>query len=158
MTVSALQTLVEGSEQQVVIPIHGDSSSCTAEWTVIELNGELVVPTEMPTAEKQLVKVVGPDQVELGSLRFQDEKTPVMVLGSHELRGTVESLKQPFCVFEKERGVAAISTAAPAHSTTTDNNDDKENSSQSQGELQYKVVGIITKKLLFNKYPKVIMK
>ena len=151
MAGTALQTFAEGSEQQVVIPIHGDSSSCNSEWTVIELNGELVVPTELPTAENQLVKVVGPDQVELGSLRFQDEKTPVMVLGSHELKGTVEILKQPFCVFEKERGITT------ALSTSTENSDDKENG-ELQGDLQYKVVGIITKKLLFNKYPKVIMK
>ena len=156
MTGSTTQTPVEDSEHQVVIPIHGDSSSCSNEWAVIELNGELVVPTEMPTTEQELVKVVGPDRVELGSLRFQDEKTPVMVLGSHELRGTVESLKQPFCIFEKERGVAAGS--APTHSSISEINADKENSNESHGNVQYKVVGIITKKLLFNKYPKVIMK
>lgn len=149
MAGTALQTSAEGSEQQVVIPIHGDSSSCNNEWTVIEVNGELVVPAELPTAENQIVKVVGPDQVELGSLRFQDEKTPVMVLGSHELKGTIEILKQPFCVFEKERGVITA--------LSTESSDDKENG-ESQGDLRYKVVGIITKKLLFNKYPKVIMK
>lgn len=149
MAGTALQTSAEGSEQQVVIPIHGDSSSCNNEWTVIEVNGELVVPAELPTAENQIVKVVGPNQVELGSLRFQDEKTPVMVLGSHELKGTIEILKQPFCVFEKERGVITA--------LSTESSDDKENG-ESQGDLRYKVVGIITKKLLFNKYPKVIMK
>ena len=145
MTVSATQTSDETSEHQVVIPIIGDSTSCSCEWTVIELNGELVVPTELPTADKQLTKILGPDQVELGSLRFQDEKTPVMVLGSHELKGTVQILKQPFCVFEKQRGASA----------SAEEEDDDNGESQ---DLQYKVAGIVTKKLLFNNYPKTIMK
>ena len=56
---------------------------------------------------------------------------PVMILGTHELQGKVESLKQPFCVLEKE---------------------------EASGGTSYRVGGIVTQKLLFDKYPKVILR
>jgi hypothetical protein len=56
-----------------------------------------------------------------------------MILGTHELQGKVESLKQPFCVLEKD------------------------DSNLSNGTC-YRVKGIVTSKLLFDKYPKVILK
>ena len=129
------------SSQSVVIPITGDSLSCHREWTILELNGELIIPTELPTAANQQTVILGPDQVELGALRFEDDKTPVIILGSHELQGTVQNLKQPFCVFEKLRGESAGATPV-----------------ENEPDLRYKVAGLITKKLLFNNYPKTIMK
>lgn len=56
-----------------------------------------------------------------------------MVMGSHRLKGKVETLKQPFCVLRKDV--------------------DSDNDTTS-----YQVTGIITKKLLFNQYPKTIMR
>ena len=67
-------------------------------------------------------------------LQFQDEQTTKLILGSHELKGTIGHLKHPFCVFEKDR---------------SDNNGSN---------LQYRVTGVVTKKLLFNNYPKTIMR
>lgn len=60
-----------------------------------------------------------------------------MILGTHELEGKVESLKQPFCVLEKE------TTASPTNIN---------------GSTSYRVGGIVTQKLLFDKYPKVILR
>ena len=57
-----------------------------------------------------------------------------MILGSHQLKGKVEKLKQPFCIMEK-----------------TYNPDTEELDC-------YKVVGVIRQKILFNQYPKVIMR
>ena len=54
-----------------------------------------------------------------------------MVMGSHQLTGSVEKLKQPFCVLQKQ-----ISSEATA----------------------YQVKGVVTQKLLFNNYPKTIMR
>jgi len=149
--VDTLESLGQQQQRhQIVIPIHGDSSSCQCEWTAIELNGELILPAEMPTTGNQEV-LCGPDQIELGSLRFDDDgKTPIMVLGSHELRGTLEHLKQPFCVFEKHGG--------EKHDNEADmRTEDGENHNETDN-LVYNVVGIVTKKLLFNNYPKTIMK
>lgn len=55
-----------------------------------------------------------------------------MILGSHELRGKIETLKQPFCVLEKE--------------------------TEDDGATSYRVGGIVTHKLLFDKYPKIILR
>ena len=56
-----------------------------------------------------------------------------MILGTHELEGKIQTLKQPFCVLEKE-------------------------SSSSQGGTSYRVGGVITQKILFDRYPKVILR
>jgi len=125
----------------LVIPVISDEESASRVWTLIELNGELLLPTEFPSADSPSTAIMGPDHVELGSLRFDEDGAPVMILGSHELKGNVEELKDPFCVFEKIRGKA---------SGMTDEN--------STPDLQYKVVGVVHKKLLFNNYPKTIMK
>lgn len=128
----------------VIIPVTGDDSSCRCEWTILELNGELIVPSELPSLDnpQQMTTIVGPGEVELGTLRFEDEKTPVLIVGTHELKGSIQHMKQPFCVFEKERGVASTTT------TTTEDDFD----------VKYKVVGSISTKLLFNNYPKTIMR
>ena len=55
-----------------------------------------------------------------------------MILGTHELQGKIESLKQPFCVLEKEASL--------------------------EDGTSYRVGGIVTQKLLFDKYPKVILR
>lgn len=56
-----------------------------------------------------------------------------MILGSHELKGKVENLKESLCVMQKNfDGAKDIES--------------------------YMVVGIIKKKLIFNQYPKVIMR
>ena len=57
-----------------------------------------------------------------------------MILGSHELKGKVETLKESLCVLQKNY-----------------DNDSEQASS-------YELVGIIKQKLIFNQYPKVIMR
>lgn len=54
-----------------------------------------------------------------------------MIVGSHELKGSAVKLKRPFCVLKKE----------------------KVNDSTS-----YQLKGVVTKKLLFDQYPKTIMR
>jgi len=50
---------------------------------------------------------MGLDHTELGSLHFEEDSGgPVMILGSRELKGKVEELKEQFCVFEKTPGKA----------------------------------------------------
>ena len=64
-------------------------------------------------------------------------QTPVMIIGTHELRGTVEDLAQPFCVLQK--GLAS-------------NNDTDDNSKE------YRITGLVNRKIVFNRYPKTIMR
>lgn len=58
-----------------------------------------------------------------------------MILGTHELKGKVESLKRPFCILQKE-----------------------ESSQEDGGGTSYRVSGMVTRKLLFDKYPKVLLR
>lgn len=54
-----------------------------------------------------------------------------MICGTHELKGKVETLKQPFCVLQKK---------------------------QEDENVSYQIRGVVTRKLLFNRYPKTIMR
>lgn len=107
----------------MIIPIESSSktTSETPEWGMVELNGELV----MPDVEK--------DELELGSLKWSSDDTPIMIVGGHELKGNVVKLKKPFAILKKRKR----------------NNDD---------DVDYSVVGVVTKKLLFDRYPKSIMR
>jgi len=51
-----------------------------------------------------------------------------MIIGTHELRGAVEELSQPFCVLQKS------------------------------SEKEYKISGLVSRKIVFNQYPKTIMR
>lgn len=145
----------------MIVRIQNDNNDNAPEWALLELNGELVEPTETPKAEndENHNELIGSDRVELGALRFTQEVSiqrhvqifvslfvpmltyfmrvgywqgkPIMVLGSHELKGEVLTLKEPFCVMKKRK------------------RDDK---------VDYKVAGVVTKKILFNQYPKSIMR
>jgi hypothetical protein len=65
-----------------------------------------------------------------------------MILGTHELVGSMETLKQPFCVLQK----------------TTESKDKTDDLQSSTHGVSYHVQGVVTRKLLFNKYPKAILR
>lgn len=136
----------------------------TPKWALIELNGELVPPTDASKGQNDENEdnLVESDRVELGSLKFTSEVsiqycrvgwrfirrcltmpsliqafhvlqgTPIIIIGSHELKGEVVTLKEPFCVMNKKR--------------------------KGDENVEYTVVGVVTKKLLFTNYPKTIMR
>jgi len=117
--------------QAMLIPIHTDSE--IPEWAMIEVNGELIAPKECPDGKENPngeESLIQRNRLELGSLRFVDEK-PVLTVGSHELTGKQEKLKQTFCVLQKQ---------------VVD-----------EDSISYQVTGVVTRKLLFNQYPKIIM-
>jgi hypothetical protein len=60
---------------------------------------------------------------------------PFLVCGTHELKGTVEMLKQPFAVLQKR----TLGNGSGKH-------------------VSYHVKGVVTRRLLFNRYPKTIMR
>lgn len=105
----------------MIVPIESSATSETPEWGMIELNGELVMPETANTC----------DELELGSLKWSTEDTPIMIVGGHELKGNVVKLKKPFAILKKRK------------------RDD---------DVDYRVVGVVTKKLLFDQYPKSIMR
>mmetsp|Transcript_32571 Transcript_32571/g.50535 ORF Transcript_32571/g.50535 Transcript_32571/m.50535 type:complete len:125 (+) Transcript_32571:37-411(+) len=102
-------------------------------WALVELNGELIAPAEMPTTSDSQIILGGEDRVELGRLHLTADGVPVMTLGSHQLKGTIDMLKNPFCVMKKEYG-------------------------DSQALESYHIIGVVHERVIFNQYPKVIMR
>mmetsp|Transcript_26707 Transcript_26707/g.62413 ORF Transcript_26707/g.62413 Transcript_26707/m.62413 type:complete len:155 (-) Transcript_26707:939-1403(-) len=114
-----------------------DESHLPPEYAMIELNGNLIAPVELPPGDT-CRQIFGTDRrVELGKLYMQGpEKTPIMILGSHQLTGEEKKIDDPFCLMEKKY---------------------KEGVTPKQIE-SYQIIGIVKKKFLFKNYPKVIMR
>jgi hypothetical protein len=119
----------------MIVPIESSSSSSSTpsvqEWGLVELNGELVLPHTDSDNDNDENAIT--NELELGCLKFSNKEEPILTLGAHELRGTVEKLKKPFAILKKRKREG-----------------DETN--------YYEVVGVITKKLLFDQYPKSIMR
>ena len=155
MTTTTTTTTMEPSK---VVPINNphlvkESTSTTTtpsnnnvpEYAMIELNGELISPVEFPTSQECQSIFDSHGVVELGKLYFDDNtKNPVMILGNHQLKGSIEKLKDPFCLFEKIYG--------------DDDDNDNDDGNNSKSLRSYNIKGMITTKYLFNNYPKVIMR
>jgi Ctf8 len=110
----------------MIVPIKPSSSSSPPEWGMLELNGELIMPSN------DSENTIASDYLELGSLSFSDESTPVMIVGGHELKGSIVKLPKPFAILKKRKRGAE--------------------------QIDYELVGVVTTKLLFQEYPKSIMR
>mmetsp|Transcript_31996 Transcript_31996/g.47111 ORF Transcript_31996/g.47111 Transcript_31996/m.47111 type:complete len:107 (-) Transcript_31996:115-435(-) len=88
-------------------------------------------------------------RVELGSVQFDDAGAPTLIIGNHELKGTSIALKNPFAVLRK-RKANQLSSA--------DDGSDADSKIMKRSGVEYEVAGIVKKKLMFDKYPKSIMR
>ena len=97
------------------------------------------------------------------ALRIQ-QGTPIMTLGSHELKGKVETLKQPFVVMKKKKKRKRDESgegggdAGDSFSKMDIDSTDEGALAKSGESVSYEVAGIVTKKMLFDNYPKSIMR
>mmetsp|Transcript_27369 Transcript_27369/g.57100 ORF Transcript_27369/g.57100 Transcript_27369/m.57100 type:complete len:145 (-) Transcript_27369:315-749(-) len=144
----------------MIIPIRAPKnaeSTEKVEWVMIELNGELSKPTDdlrrAPQAAMSLPGAVDNNKrrVELGSVKFDVDGAPSLIIGNHQLKGKAIKLKEPFAVLRK-RKIGQITK-----------NDDSEGTSseaklRSHGGVELEVVGVVKKKLMFADYPKSIMR
>jgi Ctf8 len=76
-----------------------------------------------------------------------------MILGTHQLTGKIETLKEPFCVMERRRG----SSSSNPEAMETENDYENENQERSN-QTSFHIVGVVRRKFLFNQYPKSIMR
>ena len=85
-----------------------------------------------------------------------------MTLGSHELKGKVETLKQPFVVMKKKKRKRDESGeggyGGDSFSKMDIDSTDEGALAKSGESVSYEVAGIVTKKMLFDNYPKSIMR
>lgn len=85
-----------------------------------------------------------------------------MTIASHELKGKIEKLKRPFVVMKPKQSTANNNSSDTSESNKriklsgeTDAMDVDDTHSTTTG---YEVAGIVTSKMLFDRYPKSIMK
>jgi hypothetical protein len=73
---------------------------------------------------------------------------PTLIIGHHELKGTAITLKEPFAVLRKRKF------------QPDDENENERKLLKRHGEakVQYEVAGVVKKKLMFDQYPKSIMR
>ncbi len=89
-----------------------------------------------------------------------------MTIASHELKGKVQSLKQPFIVMKPKKRCLENGGNESALNENGQNNthskriklDDGDTEMQVDEKEGYEVAGIVTSKILFDRYPKSIMK
>jgi hypothetical protein len=141
----------------MIIPIRAATNESTekVEWVMLELNGELLKPLddESSTSQKTTVNNLK-RRVELGSVKFDSDGAPTLIIGNHELKGTAIILKEPFAVLRKRRlkqiyehdDLDLVSGESPL------------SKSQHCKKTHLEVVGIVKKKLMFDQYPKSMMR
>lgn len=91
-----------------------------------------------------------------------------MTLGSHELKGRVEDLKQPFVVMKKKKrkrdgdgsggGGGGGGDGGGDCSSEMDIDSSASAPSLSGAAVSYEVAGVVKKKMMFDNYPKSIMR
>jgi len=136
-------------------------------YTMVELNGILLPPIEFPPMDT-CQSIFGTDQrVELGKFYMSgpDQKIPTLILGSHQVKGKVKKLKSSFCLMEKRyKNATATSTAFSSEPPVPLPPPNKKQKLQQQPQPKkkqiecYQIIGIVTEKIIFDTYPKVIMR
>ena len=87
-----------------------------------------------------------------------------MTLGSHELKGRVEDLKQPFVVMKKRKrdddgsGGGGGNGGGDGGDGSSEMDIDSPASAPSSAAVSYEVAGVVKKKMMFDNYPKSIMR
>jgi Ctf8 len=170
--------------QPILLPIESNDNNI-AEWAMIEVNGEFLPPLEEADPSDHVnsassMVALDRETIELGAVYFRDkvwqqwpspgmlwvcvqreltlkggypsgsaaplsfafaclvsfQKTPILVVGTHELQGVVQELAEPFVCLQ------AGSSASNAQNATN----------------KYTVTGVVRRKLLFNQYPKTLLR
>ena len=140
------------------------------EWALLELNGEIIPPAADITTntedQQQLIELGCIDIMDMNTTNDINKNNIKMIISSHELSGKIEDLKEPFVVLEKKNMMN--------NNRRGDDDDDNDNivtkkakvdvidisNSKENGEcnVEYEAVGIVTKRIMFDEYPKTIMR
>ena len=150
------------------------------EWAMIEINGELILPPSLSSSTSTSTTSMDSGttismfdtrtNVELGSISFDTSHpsssvvVPIMIIGTHELRGTIIELQQPFvCLQKHTKGMPRVpndETAVPMMESDNDNDmdDRRRNATTPIVSTEYVIRGIVKYKFIFNQYPKTIMR
>lgn len=145
----------------MIIPIRAAAnpeSTEKVEWVMLELNGELLKPLEdesSGTTSSQTTVNNLRRRVELGSVKFDVDGVPTLIIGNHELKGTAIILKEPFAVLRKRK---AKQISQRDKDVELVSNDSTTLLKKSYFKTHLEVVGVVKKKLMFDQYPKSMMR
>jgi hypothetical protein len=142
----------------MIIPIRAATnpeSTEKVEWVMLELNGELLKPLDdksSGTTSSQTTVDNLRRRVELGSVKFDKDGAPTLIIGNHELKGTAIILKEPFAVLRKRKAKLI------SQHDDVDLVSGESTLLKSQCKTHLEVVGVVKKKLMFDQYPKSMMR
>ena len=144
----------------IVLPIQpptaqdGNDDDTPQEWSLLELNGELIPPALPPpsTTTDPTSTTTPSNSLELGSISFDDKGTPLMTIGAQELKGKIKTLDKPFIVMRPL--IRKRSFVGQPDDGMEGNKRVKTEENKMEG---YEVAGVISKKVLFDSYPKSII-
>ena len=111
-----------------LVPIVGGKEGLKQEWTMIELQGDLIKKTETFDNQK------------LGDLEVRDS-TPFLTIGIHELEGEFVTLKKPFVVLDPQQEEDETVTTCRGVECRS----------------KFTVAGVIRRKVLFKLRPRVLV-
>ena len=111
-----------------LVPIVGGKEGLKQEWTMIELQGDLIKKTETFDNQK------------LGDLEVRDS-TPFLTIGIHELEGEFVTLKKPFVVLDPQQDEDETVTTCRGVECRS----------------KFTVAGVIRRKVLFKLRPRVLV-
>lgn len=85
--------------------------------------------------------------------------TPILILGTRELKGKVQTLPQPFVVMRARKRKEMVDKEGDGHSRKKSRRYSME-PDEERGAIdgEYVVAGVVRKKMLFDAYPKSIMR
>uniref|UniRef100_A0A8D8S638 Chromosome transmission fidelity protein 8 homolog n=1 Tax=Cacopsylla melanoneura TaxID=428564 RepID=A0A8D8S638_9HEMI len=124
---------------QIPIKFHNEEGS--PEWGLIELQGDL----ESRNGSRMENKFVG-------DLHFQKNGTPILIIGHHILHGKVQKLETPLAVMKKIDSNSDITDTDLNGIDFLDQNDSKDTKN-----VEYEILVVITRKMIFKTRPKPIV-
>jgi hypothetical protein len=92
------------------------------------------------------------------SLILNTQGAPTLIIGHHQLKGTSVNLKEPFAVLRKRKFSESGGSSNNNNSNGSSERENKLLKRHGGGKVQYEVAGIVRKKLMFDQYPKSIMR
>ena len=125
-----------GCFPNIVLRMPSDPS----QWGLIELQGQIETRNQVPL-----------NGMHIGDLHFNSKGVPSLIVGHHLLTGKVQNLDKPFAILRK------TDTNSQNDSALNDSTLHVDAGVHEIQDIEYQVVALITKKILFSNRPKPII-
>lgn len=86
------------------------------------------------------------------------QKSPVLVVGTHELQGVIQDLAQPFVCLQPTTTTTLPHSSSSSTTTAILDGSVPPIAKENDTSTSYVVAGVVRRKLLFNQYPKTLLR